>query len=280
TSNYFFVADIGDALYYLPATALTLEPGGGGASGTSTPAASAYVPLIALPSRDVTAANASDALTQTQLAIQDRVQRLTISVPSPLCGDIYQAIYTHLSGLANAQIAKYNQADLRSMEVGYRSGSSAYVYVNFSYGSAPHDAEVDQVVSAKYAEFAALPNDYEKVLAVHDWLCGLVDYREDAYDCHTAYGALVRHQAVCDGYALSFQRFMDALGIPCYVATGIRNNEAHAWNLVQLNGQWYHLDTTWDDQSRGLIRDYFLISGPQAGYLSWGNITLAPSNYR
>lgn len=60
---------------------------------------------------------------------------------------------------------------------------------------------------------------------------------------HDAEGLLLNGMAVCSGYASAFKLFMALKGIPCeYV-----QNDGHAWNLVQLNNEWYHVDVTWDD---------------------------------
>lgn len=98
---------------------------------------------------------------------------------------------------------------------------------------------------------------YEKELAVHDYLVENVAYdvSESGEDAHSAYGALVLGKAVCDGYAESFQTLMDMLGIECCFISGTGNNESHAWNMVKLDGAWYHVDVTFDDPvgSEGLI---------------------------
>ena len=51
------------------------------------------------------------------------------------------------------------------------------------------------------------------------------------------------------GYANTFQLFMDLLDIPCVTVIGASSDsrEDHAWNLVQLDEDWYAVDTTWDD---------------------------------
>ena len=65
-------------------------------------------------------------------------------------------------------------------------------------------------------------------------------------------GALTEGRAVCEGYARSFKYIMDELGIPCVVVSGTGKNskgetEAHAWNYVQVDDNWYAVDVTWDD---------------------------------
>ena len=97
-------------------------------------------------------------------------------------------------------------------------------------------------------------NAYEDIKMVHDYLVDNIEYdttisKENIYN---VYGALINRTAVCAGYARSFKYFMDELGIPCTLVIGQGTNtqgqtENHAWNYVQLNGNWYAIDCTWDD---------------------------------
>ena len=71
---------------------------------------------------------------------------------------------------------------------------------------------------------------------------------------YTSYGAFVNHNAVCQGYALAFKVLMDRAGIPCcYVSSDAIN---HAWNMVRLDGNWYHVDVTWDDPIYTSTKDW------------------------
>ena len=86
-------------------------------------------------------------------------------------------------------------------------------------------------------------------MAVHDYLVkncvyGFPEKQQDAYD---AYGVLVSHKAVCDGYAEAFFMLMTCLDIPCDIVVGTADGDLHAWNQVELNGKWYNIDLTWDD---------------------------------
>ena len=97
-------------------------------------------------------------------------------------------------------------------------------------------------------------NAYEDIKMVHDYLVDNIEYdttisKENIYN---VYGALINRTAVCEGYARSFKYLMDELGIPCTLVIGKGTNaqgqtENHAWNYVQLNGNWYAIDCTWDD---------------------------------
>lgn len=68
---------------------------------------------------------------------------------------------------------------------------------------------------------------------------------------HTAYNALVKDTAVCDGYSAAFQLIMEKLGIDSMVITGHADPEregkwgGHAWNIVKPQADWYEVDTTW-----------------------------------
>lgn len=98
----------------------------------------------------------------------------------------------------------------------------------------------------------------ETIKNVHDWICINTEYYVGQVPLsvseHTGYSALFEKYAVCDGYAMLFQKFMDVYGIPCLVATG----NDHAWNIVNIGGIRYLVDCTWDDQKFGIIYNYFL----------------------
>lgn len=97
--------------------------------------------------------------------------------------------------------------------------------------------------------------DFEKVKAVNDWIVNNTKYREDTQASpHAAYSLLAHGEGVCQAYALTANRLFDEMGIESVYVTGIawtRGPEIdpidHAWNLVKLDGEWYHLDTTWND---------------------------------
>ncbi len=72
---------------------------------------------------------------------------------------------------------------------------------------------------------------------------------------HSAYGALVNNESVCEGYAKSFKAVMDRLNIPCVCVQGYAdgskdgNYEPHMWNYVQVDGMWYLVDVTYNATS-------------------------------
>ncbi|MBN6188993.1 hypothetical protein JQN58_19245 [Aneurinibacillus sp. BA2021] len=98
-------------------------------------------------------------------------------------------------------------------------------------------------------------NEHEKVKAVHDYIVSHVDY-DDSLTEFSAYAALTKGKTVCNGYALLANKMLKAAGIENKIASGYAVNasgkpELHAWNLVRIEGKWYHIDCTWDDLGEG-----------------------------
>lgn len=96
-------------------------------------------------------------------------------------------------------------------------------------------------------------SDLEKELALHDYLVTHTAYDQAGLDSsnipeldYTAYGIIVDGSGVCEGYARAMQLLLDQFSIKSRL---LRSTPAmkHAWNLVLIDGQWYHLDVTWDD---------------------------------
>lgn len=114
----------------------------------------------------------------------------------------------------------------------------------------------------------------QKVKAIHDYMVLNCEYDYKNYlngtiprKSYGVEGFILKKKAVCQGYAETFQLFMEALHIPCQLVVGQANNgggyAGHAWNIVKVSGKWYHIDVTWDDpvpDRKGRISyGYFLI---------------------
>lgn len=99
--------------------------------------------------------------------------------------------------------------------------------------------------------------DYEKEVAVYEWIIKNVKFSDTAtvalpgtqgrQDC--PYGVLQSKNAVCVGFATTFRLFMQMLGIECKIVHDIELS--HSWDLVKLDGEWYHVDCTFDAGSPG-----------------------------
>lgn len=60
----------------------------------------------------------------------------------------------------------------------------------------------------------------------------------------TAYDALVRSSADCEGMALAYKALCDTLGIGCVVVEGRLDRAEHYWNIITVDGASYHVDTS------------------------------------
>lgn len=105
-----------------------------------------------------------------------------------------------------------------------------------------------------------IDGDFEKELYLHDRLIKSVIYDLSEEYMHSAYGALVLGRAVCDGYTESFQYLLRRAGIEAYTVYGKGDTENHAWNIVLIDGNYYHVDATWNDQGIYGFHSYFNIT--------------------
>ena len=116
---------------------------------------------------------------------------------------------------------------------------------------------------------------YQKVLYLHDLLINNITYShgrdeggKTVYDdmAYTVYGALVNRDAVCEGYAKAMSYLCKKMGIECILVTGVSKDQGHMWNLVELEGKWYHIDVTWDDAEKIIeypLHAYFCLTDEQ-----------------
>lgn len=97
-------------------------------------------------------------------------------------------------------------------------------------------------------------NNADKEKGVHDWIVNNCTYDYDNYNAntipyvsYTMQGVFINGVAVCNGYQEAFKMALNILNIPCETVNGTTMGQAHAWNMVNLDGEWYQVDITWDD---------------------------------
>lgn len=124
----------------------------------------------------------------------------------------------------------------------------------------------------KLARPAMKYSEREKVQYIHDFICRNVRYDKlkKPYS-HEIIGPLGQGVGVCEGIAKAVKILCDALGIWCIIALSEANPEKgikyrHAWNVIRLDSQYYHLDVTFDNtlgNADGIRYDYFCLSDKQ-----------------
>lgn len=100
-------------------------------------------------------------------------------------------------------------------------------------------------VNKALAQVDSSMDDMQKAIVIHDYIIENATYDENGDLAHSAYAFFNTGHIVCAGYALSYSYLMNKLGVPCEMATS--RSMSHGWNIVKINGKWYHVDCTWDD---------------------------------
>lgn len=142
------------------------------------------------------------------------------------------------------------------------------------------DGYVNEIISATDGM-----TDLEKALYVHDRLALDFSYdtrvhsSDESVSCQTnfnIYGFFRDNTGVCQAYSGAYKYILSKLGIQSRIVTSYEMG--HAWNVVQIDGNWYHVDATWDDpepdRQGNVHHEYFLLSDQQMSqtHRNWGFI--------
>lgn len=154
----------------------------------------------------------------------------------------------------------------REMEYEY-SKTKATIRVTQSYLTNPQQEQMVEGITASIVSTMRPEEmtDFEKVKFVNDYIVKNTEYSEESVaSSHSAYAVAHEGKGVCQGYALFAQKLLQALGMESMYVVGEVYTGGHAWNLVKVEGEWYHLDTTWNDpvpdRGTGVRYDYFLLN--------------------
>lgn len=124
----------------------------------------------------------------------------------------------------------------------------------------------------KLARPASSMSEIEKLHYIHDFICENVKYDKlKKQYSHEIIGPLGQGVGVCEGIAKAVKILCDTLGVWCIIAISENNPEKgikyrHAWNVVRINGKYYHIDATFDNslsKGQGVRYDYFLLADKQ-----------------
>ena len=162
----------------------------------------------------------------------------------------------------------------------YPSGDIKF---KFEYSVSQEDARTIMSTIHSIKQEAEGKNDYEKVKIIHDWIVNNTRYAYDEYKSGnyqidkniTAFmpiSIFKYGKGVCQAYAETFDLLAKEVVLQSILISGegysYESWGGHAWNLVNVDGKLYHIDTTWDDpvSSDGqddLYYHYFLIDDEQ-----------------
>lgn len=157
-------------------------------------------------------------------------------------------------------------------------GENGSVYISwnngrgslFRYSKEQYEAIASAVQTFQQSCTWVGMTDFEKEMQIVQYLIAQVSYPysryqagKDTADDHSAYGALVLGEAVCEGYAEAFCWLADACGLETKFIIGSYHGERHSWVMVKLDGHWYHVDLSADDP---------VINGSSLNGFGWGKL--------
>lgn len=213
--------------------------------------------LVALLAVGVGASCALGGLTAARLSAQEEVLRQLLAASSPEEGGrVTQEDDVTVAG-------SYTIRSTKALSDAYRAGDLS------GLNQRERDT-VDMAAQVLSQTVTDAMTPFEKEKAVYDWMCAHVAHEGTVTvaipvgteESSTPYGVLKYHQAVCVGYATTFRLMMQMLDIPCMVV----HNDYHSWNLVELDGGWYHTDL-YSDAGRGTYENFNMTDGMcQAGH--------------
>ena len=135
---------------------------------------------------------------------------------------------------------------------------------------------IDERVDAFLATIDEEMSDFEVVLAVYEYIILTTSYNLNAPDHQNIVSVFINGESVCAGISKAAQLLLNRLGIfATYVVgdafvDGHNGPMPHAWNLVRVDGEYYHLDVTWglpsfnEDNEMAtqisILYDYFLLN--------------------
>ena len=101
----------------------------------------------------------------------------------------------------------------------------------------------------------------QKARVLHDWIVRNASYGGDLHCKAPAASILLGGGGACGDYAAAYSLLLCRAGVANASIWGEVSSGAHMWNLVRIDGRWYHVDVTFDDTSGS--SSYFMLTDAQ-----------------
>ncbi len=155
----------------------------------------------------------------------------------------------------------------------------------YAFASEPEKIQqCNAAIEEVLAQVEDISDLVEQMLVLHDYLISRSVYNWEVAvqkdsaapeDVRSVYAALVQRDTVCRGFACAYQVLLSRLGIECLLVESEPMN--HVWNMVRLDGAWYHVDLTRSIEPNPTLRgrcrhEAFLVSDEALrglGYRDW-----------
>lgn len=245
----------------------------------------AHIPEISLPTAQgcnaVIPQQGKESLTQEGMAeLYDKMNQKVYSIAETAGEDrLYPVERITIKGsrLTDSQVVQVMTAFLHdhpevfwlSNRYGYSVGEDRTVVQLYAVAPAAECEKLSKRIVAEAEKILLkLPKNasaLEKEIFLYKTVIQYCEYdKEGASDdqdwrAHSIVGAFLDGQAVCEGYSRAFQLLLNRAGVPSMLVTGTAGG-AHMWNLVRIDGQWYHADATWDDNGDRPVYQYLNVT--------------------
>ncbi len=148
----------------------------------------------------------------------------------------------------------------------YNKADNQITELKFDYGQDVDITEYQAKVSAVKSQINSVVkntegmDEFEKALYLHDYVVLNCRYDTELLEIletegtltgkirserYSEYAVLVNGTGICGSYALAYRALMNSAGMECIYLSS--EEMSHAWNMVKIDGQWYHVDCCWDD---------------------------------
>lgn len=185
------------------------------------------------------------------------IERITVRSGSLTDGQVVQAL--------TAFLHDHPEVFWISNRYGYSTGENRTVVQLYAVVSPSECETLSQRVTKEAAQILQkLPagaDALEKEIYLYEQIIQSCQYDEEGaaddqdWRAHSIVGIFLDGEAVCEGYSRALQLLLNQCGVPSMVVTGTAGG-SHMWNLVRIDGQWYHADATWDDHGEEPLYRY------------------------
>lgn len=254
-----------------------------------------------------------EMLDQTSVAV-DGINRFNkaITIPETDETTLNVAVYTGSKPYGEFESWVYNYVKLERGDTGWKiKQSPVYEHNKAMYEKDKSTSEAlkrtpsiqsesSGIISIAQQVTADCTSDYQRILALHDWVCGYLRYDMDSLHSeevspYYAEEVVKNRNAVCLGFATLYAALCRSIGIPCNVVSGYAlgigsdtdwsdstiytEEQNHAWNEVYVDGRWVIVDTTWDCVNK--IENGVLVEGTEVSHMYFdANIDFFSTNHK